>query len=320
MRFVLALSLIVWWFQALLGSIDSAVAQTTDDDDLYLLTLPVIIVGARNASNRGPSVPNDPTPPTGERPGPSNTGPKGALVSTSESITVRDDGAVIENLDIDGCITVRANNVTIRNTRINCSSFYAIRIHSGFQGLLVEDVEMFGMKSAGILGSNFIVRRANVHDAGADAFKPGSNVLIEASWMHRLGTIANSHSDAVQMVSGGDLVFRGNFVDMPNISGFTNSQCLIIQTNNGPIDDILIENNWLNGGGWCVQINDKGRGHGSPQNVRILNNRFGPDCQFGTIRVSGSDSDTTISGNIFELTGREIGVDEPASSCGNDFD
>jgi len=292
--------------------IGSSFAQSSDDD-FNLLMLPAII-------SAGKSNADVPDTTSKDRPGPSNTGPTGQLVDSSESIVVRQDGAVIENINLTGCITIRANNVTIRNVRINCGGFYAIRVIDGFSGIRVDKAEMLNMKSAAILGSNFTVTRSNIHDSGADAFKPGRNVVIETSWMHRLGTIVGSHSDAVQMVSGGDIVIRGNNIDMPaNLQGYTNSQCILLQTNNGPISNVLIENNWLNGGGWCVQVNDKGRGHGSPQNIRILGNRFGPDCTFGTILVRGDNADTTVIGNVFELTGREIGVDEPISSCGNDF-
>ncbi len=293
---------------------DKASAQ--GEEDFLLLMVPSIVSANSNERPRSPTSPISDV----ERPGPDNTGPSGDLTKVNDGFTVKENGALIENIDLDGCISVSANNVTIRNVRINCESFYAIRMNSGYSGLLVEDVEMLGMQSAAILGSDFIARRVNVHDSGGDAFKPGRNVVIEDSWIHRLGTIDNSHSDAVQMVSGGGVIFRRNFVDMPDIEGFTNSQCLIIQTNNGPIDNVLIEDNWLNGGGYCIQINDKGNGHGSPQNIQILNNQFGPDCQFGTILVRGDDADTVISGNIFELTGKEIGVDEPFTSCGNDFE
>ncbi len=292
--------------------ISSSFAQSSNDD-LNILIVPAIIAANKDEAEVPVPVPRN-------RPGPSNTGPKGQLTNSSGSITVRQDGAIIESIDLIGCITIRANNVTIRNVRINCDGFYAIRMIDGFSGLRVDQAEMLNMKSAAILGSNFTVTRSNIHDSGADAFKPGRNVVIESSWMHRLGTIDGSHSDAVQMVAGGDVVIRGNNIDMPaNLQRYTNSQCILLQTNNGPINNVLIENNWLNGGGWCVQVNDKERGHGSPQNIRISGNRFGPDCTFGTILVRGDNADTSVTDNIFELTGGEIGVDEPFSSCGNDF-
>ena len=292
-------SLIVGFALLLTNSLGYSAAE----DEFDLLVVPAIIA-ATNV----------------QKPGPGNTGPKGALTKQEGSISVTTDNTVIENIDLKGCIQVKANNVVIRNVRIDCSGFYAIQIMSGFENLTVEDTEMFGMKSSGVLGSNFTLRRVNIHDSGGDAVKPSTNVLIEDSWFHKLGTNVGSHSDGLQMVSGGNVTLRGSNIDMPaTLAGYTNSQCMIIQTNNGPIDNVLIEKNWLNGGGWCVQVNDKSRGHGSPTNVIIRDNLFGPDCSFGTILVRGENTDTTISNNIFELTGEELGTQVSFDTCGNDF-
>lgn len=303
-----------------LGLSDQLMAQ----DDIDLPMLVPTIVGQRNPNLTPPTPPSTPAPDepaaVDERPGPENTGPKGELINQSGSINVTEDGAVIENIDLDGCISVRANNVTIRNMRIDCGSFYAIRIYSEFEQTLIEDVEMINMTSSGVLGSNFTIRRSNIHDSGGDALKPGSDVVIESSWFHRLGTIEGSHSDGVQMTSGSNVRISGNFFDMPNVSGYTNSQCIILQTNNGPVDNIVVENNWLNGGGWCVQVNDKGNGYGSPQNILIKDNQFGPDCQFGTILVRGDNNDTTLINNVYEATGQVIGEEITNDTCGNDFD
>ena len=279
------------------------------DQSFDLLMLPPLIAASNSQSQPDPSVPN-------VKPGPMNTGVTPPLTA-SESLTIKENNALVENLDIDGCIKVEANNVTIRNVRIDCSGLYGINIVSGYIGTLIEDVEILGMQSSGILGSEFTLRRANIHDSGGDAIKPTRNALIEDSWFHRLGYITDSHSDGVQMVSGENVTMRGNNFDMPyDLEGFTNSQCMIIQTNNGPIDNILIEGNWLNGGGYCVQINDKGNGYGGPTNVRIINNKFGRDCQFGILRFR--DSSPTLSGNVWEQTGEPIGDD--FTTCNNDFE
>lgn len=242
-----------------------------------------------------------------DKPGPTNTGfltPRHQLTSYN-GLVIENDGTVLEGCFVQGTIQVKADNVTIRDCLIETTGFYGIQTNFGATGLLIEDVEIRNMRSAGIFGNNFTVRRANIHDAGGDAIKPGNNVIIKDSWLHRLGYLEDSHSDGVQMVSGSNVIIRGNNIDMPHdLAGFTNSQCMIIQTNNGPIDNILIESNWLNGGGYCVQINDKGNGHGAPTNVRILNNRFGRDYQFGIWRFR--DSTPTHSGNRWDDTGELI--------------
>ncbi|RBP51200.1 right-handed parallel beta-helix repeat-containing protein [Arenicella xantha] len=279
-----------------------AIAATNQDNDFILFAIPPLVANTAASSSK---------------PGADNTGFKmNANVQTiNQSVVISEPNAELKDRDINGCVSVAADNVRIRNVRINCAGFYGIKANSGHSNLLIEDVEIFGMQSAGILGSDFTLRRANIHDSGADAIKPGSNVIIEASWLHRLGSKAGSHSDGVQMVSGNNVTIRGNNIDMPHdLSGFTNSQCMIIQTNNGPIDSILIEDNWLNGGGYCVQINDKGTGFGPPTNVQIIGNKFGKDCQFGILRFGGSSP--VLRDNIYEFNKAPIGSD--FTLCGDE--
>ena len=55
-----------------------------------------------------------------DRPGPDNTGPYDeSILVPSGSITVTQNGAVIENVSVTGSIVVKASNVTIRNFRID---------------------------------------------------------------------------------------------------------------------------------------------------------------------------------------------------------
>lgn len=281
--------------------------HSQEDSDFDILLIPALIASKSSSTGSTPTKPNA-----------SNTGFKpNANVQASGSIEVTQQGAVIQDLDINGCIQVKADNVVIRNVRINCGGFYGIKANFGYQNLLIEDVEIVGTKAAGIIGSDFTVRRANIHDVEADAIKSRHNVLIESSWIHRLGTKVGSHSDGVQMVAGGDVIIRGNSIDMPySLSGYTNSQCIIIQTGIGTIDNILIESNWLNGGGYCVQINDKNKGFGPPTNVVIRNNKFGRDCQFGIFRFGGSSPQ--LSGNTYEDNGEPVGSD--FTLCANDFE
>ena len=68
-----------------------------------------------------------------------NTGvPAGTVLKASGPITVSTAGALIEGLDVTGAITVNAENVTIRNTRVRGPI-----VNSGdYWGLLVDHVEV----------------------------------------------------------------------------------------------------------------------------------------------------------------------------------
>ncbi len=243
------------------------------------------------------------TSPALSQPGPSTTGP---LTPDNElrrisSITITEDGTVLEGVWITGMVDVRADDVTIRDFKIDATSYYGIKATYGARRLTIEDGEIFGMSSAAVYGGNFEARRIDIHDSGADGFKPTSNALIEKSWLRRLGSKPESHADGVQIRSGSDVVIRENYFDMPSdLPGFNNSICIIVQTGSGPVDNILIQDNWINGGGFSVQVRDKGRGYGPPTNVRINDNRFGRDFQFGPWVTDG---DVRKDGNVWSDTG-----------------
>lgn len=247
-----------------------------------------------------------------ERPGPNNTGPTGTLQASS-GITITQDGAVYDGYDFSGTVTIEANNVTLRNFKITTTGIYGVNIKSGYTGTLLEDGEISGMDSSGVLGSNFTARRLYIFNSGADGFKPGSNVLIEGCWIRQMGYKASSHADGVQMRQGSGLVIRHNYFDMgfQQQPGYNNSICMIIQTGDGPVDNVLIENNWISGAGsYAINIGDKGAGYGPPTNVRINNNKFYMDSyQYGIWTFDGSP---TTAGNMWAQDNMPVDANQGA--------
>jgi hypothetical protein len=245
----------------------------------------------------------------GVKPGPHNTGPRdpGALRKVG-SITVTKPGTIIENVHIEGPLIIRADDVTVRNFVIDGQgSPYGVRCSFGNKGILLQDGEVLNVSSSGIFGSGFTARRLNVHESGGDAFKTSSGSTVEYCWVHHLGTAEGAHADGNQSRDGESLVFRGNFFDMPIDIGapYKSNACLIIQTGLGPIDDVLIEENWLTGGNFTLYITDKGAGHGPPTNVRVLNNRFGREFRYGVLDMFGY---VHIEGNRWDDTGELMGI------------
>jgi hypothetical protein len=255
------------------------------------------------------------------KPGANNTGPlinESSLKAYTGPTTITKAGTVIEGVLIKGQINVEADNVVFRNFVIRTSAYYGIQSINGAKNLLIEDGLIEGMKSAAVYASNFTAKRLEIRNSGADGIKAESNFLIESNWIHQLGYISTSHADGVQMVQGKDGVIRGNYFDMiPGTDGFKNSQCLMISTNNGHITNIKIEKNWINGGGYSVQIRDKETSdYGVPTNMVVIANRFGRDHQFGVWKFDGNvftdlnvwdDNGTLISGQ--KGTGSVISID-----------
>ena len=234
------------------------------------------------------------------KPGPTNTGvPAGTTLRASGSVRVETDGAVVEDLDISGTITVLADNVTIRRVRIRTGDYYPIRyFDNGNVGLLVEDSEIIGTSgnvTSAIAFGNYTARRLNVHGM-ADGLKADENVLIEDCWIHDLSNGAGEHNDGVQSTGGRGVTIRHNA-----ISGASNA-CVQTGDENAATEDLTIECNWLSGGGYTLNI--RGTGATRPRNTKVLNNRFGRDHGYGPWTID--DPNPTISGNVYDDNGEPI--------------
>jgi hypothetical protein len=221
------------------------------------------------------------------------------LLKPSGSVTVTTNGAVIENLDIKGMITIKADNVTVRNVRVTSNGEkYLISIASGRSGTVIEDVELNGRRVAthGIVHGGYTARRVNMYAVG-DGFRAGSNTLIEDSWVHDLGHDSahdpSPHFDAVQLVGGTNITIRNNRLEGP-WRGQTSAILMLPYA--GTIGDVLVENNKLSGGTFTLFVLLPGEGtwgggvsapYDPARPVTVRNNTFVYDsAQYGPLSDS----------------------------------
>lgn len=251
----------------------------------------------------------------GSKPGPSNTGPSNpSILQPSGSLHITQNGAVIENVNVSGTIEINANNVTIRNFRINGGgTAYGVFTQTGsVSGTVLEDGEITNCVN-GVYGHNFEARRLNIHHLDGDGLKARSNVLIENCWVHHLGMDTSNHADGVQTRLGNHLVIRNNYFDVPVSTspngnpGHVSNSAIFISTALGPIDDVLVKGNWLNGGNATVYMIDKGVGYGPPTNARLLDNRFGRDYRYTPLSAA---SIVSVSGNVWDDTGQLMDIND----------
>jgi hypothetical protein len=218
-------------------------------------------------------------------------------------MTIVIDGTVIENKIFTRQVVIRANNVTIRNCLSRSKSdFWGFLVQAGYSGVLFEDIEVDGLSSptmdAAIGGSgSWTARRMNIHGM-SDGIKIGSSNRIEDSYIHDLETTdLLPHQDGVQSMGGDNMVIRHNTI----LSKMGNGQnsAIFLAEDFGPINNVTIENNLLNGGGYTVWSLG---GLTPPTNVRLLNNHFGRDSVisgFGLLNLQGS---VERSGNVWHDT------------------
>jgi len=233
-----------------------------------------------------------------------NTGPYDeTLLIPSGSLTIVDDGTVVENIFVTGRIKIEANNVTIKNFKIDATgTSYGIQANSGYTGLWLEAGEIMNMNSAAILGTGFTALYLNIHDSGGDGFKVQGGTeptLVANSWIHHLGKNEAAHADGNQTRSGGNITFLYNNCDMPitNPEPYKSNACFILQTADGPLDNFTIKNNWLNGGNYTIYC--------SGTNLKVIGNRFGRDYHYG-VANNCSNTDTQWLNNVWDDTGEML--------------
>ena len=222
-----------------------------------------------------------PPAPTGSFPGPTNTGvPAGTnLTVHSGDLTITQAGYVLHNMQVEGCITVkaRADNVTIKNVLVKGGGCYwPIQDNSGAKGLSITDVEVDGQNNpsndAGIACDNgCTVTRANIHNT-IDGMKVG-NTTVQDSYIHDLDHTSTSHNDGIQSLGAIGLNIRHNTV---TVSDDATSAVILSTGVATDMRNISIDSNLLGGGQYTVY---GGYAAGVDQlskisNISVTNNKF----------------------------------------------
>lgn len=249
-------------------------------------------------------------------PGPADTGVArgSALRAVKGDVTYSTAGEVVENRDIQGCVTVTASHVTLRNVRVSgCGREPVVSTGYGLAGIVLEDCEIDGGRlnpAASAVGyDGYTVRRCNIHGTGSGLHMT-NNVTVEDSWIHDLHEGDASHNDTVITNGGANFVVRHNRLENPH----TQTAVVALFGDNGPVVNALIEGNLLEGGGYTVYGGSvDGKRHSLlAAGIRFVDNRFGrrffaAGGSFGP--VVGFDSSRPRnhwSGNVWHDTGAPV--------------
>jgi hypothetical protein len=259
------------------------------------------------ATGRAPQAHCAQTPSHCGYPDATNTGwrPTGVTLTTdglkldADGVLVLDrPGVVLDGKDIQGCVTIKAADVTIKRSRIRCASYYPVEVTTGLRGILLEDVEIDGLNSptgnAAIGFDGYTLRRADVHNV-QDGPHLGGDVLIEDSFVHDLVGCDSCHNDTIQSNGARNAVLRHN--TFSNEASGKNA-VVRIATEQSEVLDFTVEDNLLAGGNYAVQV--RSQGNGFPRNVRVLGNRIVPDQRYGPFDVT--DGTIVAQGNFLDDT------------------
>lgn len=238
----------------------------------------------------------------------------GIDINVDGDFIIDQDNTVIDSKRIDGCVIIRAKNVTIRRSLItNCQAYYNIWLQElpgggirDTSNFLMEDVEVDGnnvFTNAAIVddnGKGLVIRRMNMHNV-ADGPHPGENWLIEESYIHDMYVCPNDcHTDSIQSAGAINVTLRHNTImNNPDNNGTGGKNAVVrIATEQGPVSGFVVDNNLLDGGNYAVQV--RSQGNGAPAGVVVTNNRIVPTWRFAPYDFT--DIPVTLSGNFRDDT------------------
>ncbi|WP_158237611.1 right-handed parallel beta-helix repeat-containing protein [Bradyrhizobium forestalis] len=208
----------------------------------------------------------------------SNTGPPRDLkLKPSGPLTIAVAGTTISGLDIQGGVTVDADNVTIEMSRISAKAWAVIKIDPHRTGVVVRDCTIDGRGAGpdgngnqGIMGQGTF-QRNNISNVENGIVLTGKGSLIEDNFIHGLNAGGAPHYDGIQIDGGiSDTVIRHNTI----VNSHGAAGAIMIDNEFGPVSNIVIEGNLLAGGSYTIYSD--GKFNGNPiSGVSITDNHIG---------------------------------------------
>lgn len=227
--------------------------------------------------------------------------PEGTVLTAAEGLTVTEDGTVLEDLDIEGCVVVEADDVVIRRSRVACESESAVvQVTSDARGLVVENSEIDGLgrTSTCVASHDFTLVAVEVHSC-ADGIRANSRTTVLYSRVHSLTRIGDSHNDAVQTTQGTEIELRGNLFEATDVDGGLLNAAYILAGDQGPVAGVVLEDNVLQGGNYALMVGP------GVQGLSVEDNTFTGPFRYGPVRgVGPGEADVTWAGNTVD--GQEL--------------
>ena len=141
--------------------------------------------------------------------------PAWITLTPSTALDVWTPGAVLDGLDVQGCLSVHVPDVTVRNSRITCTdeTLRAVSLTDA-PGFVMEDSEIVsdGSAQVAIGWGGYTLRRVEIRGT-QDGPRLGDDVSISDSYVHGLVRHDGVHTDAMQSTSGSGIVVRHNTLD-----------------------------------------------------------------------------------------------------------
>jgi hypothetical protein len=251
------------------------------------------------------------------KPDASNTGvPTGtALTAYAGPTTITTAGTVIDGKIITSQLTIQANNVTVKNSKLGPGGFWAVQVADNITGTKILHSEVYAPNGGytGIGMTDGIVCATHIHGY-ENGITAGQNMIIQANYIHGLKGDGSTepHYDAIEVYSGSNTNVWGNtlYVNDPNNGWLDETGALNITTEWSNITNVTAKGNWFGGGSYSVYVRKSGSGNAyTYSNINFINNRWMGSAPAGFAAYGPMSDDgniTTFTGNVWDSSGAPI--------------
>ena len=221
------------------------------------------------------------------------------------NLVINTPGAVIEGLDIQGNVTIAADNVTLKDCKVTSSAFSVVSISSGVTGVVIQDCEINGLgetsNSRGIGGQGTFLRN-NIYNVENGINIQGSNTLIQGNYIHDLNVSSLAYGyDGIQILGGvSNVTVSDNTIINPH-----SGTAVRIVNDYGAVDSVVVDNNMLSGGDFAVLSDEKSSYSGQITGVQFTNNYLDKVSDYAFV----ANNSVVWQGNIDLDTGWAVSQD-----------
>lgn len=245
-------------------------------------------------------------------PAPSRSGGVGVPAGTpltvhSGDLVITTDNTVIDGLDVRGFVSVKANNVVIRNTvvRGGPATYPTALVTVSTGSAVIEDSTLTATTASpyinGVNGSNFTLTRVEISNVIDQVHIYGDHVVVQDSWLHANAHFESdpvqggnpSHDDNIQIQVGNDITITNNTMSDSHSAG------VMVTQDRGPVTGLTFTRNHADNGACTVNLAEKTYG---PIAATITGNTFGTGQRLdhcAVIAKTTTQDVATITGNTF---------------------
>ena len=251
------------------------------------------------------------------------------LQKVTGDVTITVDGTVYANKWVEGCIAVKASNVTIQNVLVRSNhpcyggktAGTGAVISTGANGgggirnLRVIDTEIDGRGVAGdtmgIGQTEYTCIRCNIHGTAKGA-KADQNVTVQDSYLHHLSYDGSTHTENFFYDGGaGNVMVKHNWMK----ANPQYSTAAVSFNNDWPGHYGTVDSNYLEGnGGAGFTGGAMGKTPPNMDHIVVTNNKFSPNNSWGAAGAYGFDPNApgnVWTNNTNAVTGAQIPAPRP---------